>query len=222
MYRSAPEHVSQTRFYSINLAWEHDDESGYRRLREDLPALSSNSSSPYATLSRRHSIYSGDSSDDSGINDGPKRFSHYFTKKRNRPQKEDTICLKADSCAFIPSTFPQFDRLAFLNLSLATSDLDGGLPLLAYLLEPVQRVMRYPLLLKNLKYVLMRCPMRHAMLVAADHALEITEQLAIITNLTQPFKSIEPSEPQKTDKKPHRRRFEFMRQAAQRLRLRAR
>jgi hypothetical protein len=62
----------------------------------------------------------------------------------------------------------------------------------------------------------------------ADQALETTEQLAILTNLNQPFLPVEAQETHQSkgqassDKKPSRRRFEFMRQAAQRLRLRAR
>ena len=207
------------------MLWDHDDDNGYRRMRDGIPSAAV--APPYVTISRRHSIYSGSdsssSSDDSGPDFGPKpdfgqkRFpTSIFTKKRIR---KPSMCLKADSCAFLPNIPVFTTRLEFLKISLENSELDGALPLLAYLLEPVQRVMRYPLLIKNLKFVLMRSRQGHALIGSADHVLEITEQLAIITNLTQPFKPISEPENKKSEKKPSRRRFEFMRQF---MRLRAR
>jgi hypothetical protein len=167
-------------------------------------------------VSRRFSTYSGDSSDDSGISDGPNRFSNYFTKKR--PAKSGgAIERRKVSFRGSTSSFGFTDQLSFLNYSLATSELDEALPLLAYLLEPVQRVMRYPLLLKNLTCVLLRSPLKyHAVLGTAENALSICEHLAMITNLTQPFQSLDSvSEGGDTDlkpkTKPQRRRFEFRR-----------
>jgi len=130
---------------SINVLWDDSDDAGeYRRLKEEPH---------FATVSRRHSVYSGgDSSDDSGISDSdpssvPRRFSNYFSKKRSNSRKELSVS----------RLFFAQDQFSFLNICLADSDLDGALPILAYLLEPVQRVMRYPLLLKNLKFSLLRC-----------------------------------------------------------------
>ena len=85
------------------------------------------------SCNRRHSVYSGDSSDDSGIGETdsasvPRRFSSYFSKKRSSSRKE--LC--------VSRLFFAQDQCTFLNLCLADSDLDGALPILAYLLEPVQ------------------------------------------------------------------------------------
>ena len=71
---------------------------------------------------------------------------------------------------------------------------------------------------------------RRKIFLAFHKALKITEQLAALTNYTQPWKSSstvpkteEKTEPktEKSEKKSNRRRFEFMRLAAQRLRIRA-
>jgi hypothetical protein len=122
-------------------------------------------------------------------------------------------------------------QLNFLDGCLARSVLGSSLPLIAFLLEPVQRVMRYPLLLKGLKYYLaLSDDTEEKDMIVTERALQIADKLAIITNITQPYPSrvvpsiskSAPTSPQtkspvknSADKK--RRSFEFMRQAAERL-----
>ena len=126
-------------------------------------------------------------------------------------------------------------QYAFLDTCLALSDLDDNLPLIAYLLEPVQRVMRYPLLLKGLKYYLQSSGGQNTEdLASTDRAIQIAEKLAIITNITQPYQvtkttkttsssaptspaSTSPVKSSTTANEKKRRSFEFMRQAAERL-----
>lgn len=126
-----------------------------------------------------------------------------------------------------------WQQCAFLQRCLEGSgDLDPALPLIAFLLEPIQRVMRYPLLLKGLKTQLLQ-EEDSFRLIEVDKAIIAAEKLATITNITQPVekkKSVEsatsvtppkvtlPCSP-KPDKK--RRSFDIVCQVAVRL-LRAR
>lgn len=127
----------------------------------------------------------------------------------------------------------------FLELSLNRSGLSGGLSLLAYLLEPVQRVMRYPLLLKSLKRHLSMLENNNDQIELASSAEQSAEELAMVTNISQPRPSPTPmpklapshvrplislgnvkksTDKLKNEEKVKRRRsFEFMRQAVERV-----
>ena len=130
---------------------------------------------------------------------------------------------------------------------MARSDLDDQLPLIAYLLGPVQRVMRYPILLKGLRYYLQVSRNEDDKKMDGENLLEKDilwteraiqiEKLAIITNITQPFQnskkldksgqsrqnypkiSSAPTSPAASPVKSEKKRrsFEFIRQAAERL-----
>merc|ERR1719468_624871 len=138
------------------------------------------------------------------------------------PKKEDPEVARANAqCEFLQKTLEE-----------SAGALDPALPLISFLLEPIQRVMRYPLLLKTLANDLVAeqpCP-------EVRKAIEAAEKLASITNMTQPT-PLESKKSQKNDNeenrsptgsevsipacvpKPDKKRksFEVVRQAAQRL-----
>lgn len=138
------------------------------------------------------------------------------------PKKEDPEVVRANAqCEFLQKTLEE-----------SAGALDPALPLIAFLLEPIQRVMRYPLLLKTLANALeaeQPCP-------EVRKAIEAAEKLASITNMTQPT-PLESKKSQKIENKENRsptgsevsipacvpkpdkkrKSFEVVRQAAQRL-----
>jgi len=78
-----------------------------------------------------------------------------FLRRTFSPRKSIKSCHEPVVNGFNqPVKTPVNRQSAFLENCMARSELDDQLPLIAYLLEPVQRVMRYPLLLKGLRYYL--------------------------------------------------------------------
>ena len=178
-------------------------------------------SSPSSNIVRRHTVIGRSSAAlNVALKTDPQGGKGFLKRVSLSPRKNS---LK--SCYETDFASPTRQSI-FLETCLARSDLDNSLPLIAYLLEPVQRVMRYPLLLKGLKYYLQLSPVIDDKdLIVTDHAIQIAEKLAIITNITQPYQPVKKassapssptgSSPVKSEKK--RRSFEFMRQAAERL-----
>jgi len=182
---------------------------------------------------RRHTIISGKSvqnlneagtsSDNNKVNFLKRKLSPRKSSPGSLfPKKEDSEIARANAqCEFLQKT-----------LENSAGALDPALPLIAFLLEPIQRVMRYPLLLKGLANALEAerpCP-------EVRKAIEAAEKLASITNMTQPTMLESKSKQKNSNKenrsptgsevsipacvpKPDKKRksFEVVRQAAVRL-----
>ena len=171
-----------------------------------------------------------------------------FLRRTFSPRKSIKSCHEPVVTGFNqPVKTPVNRQSAFLENCMARSELDDQLPLIAYLLEPVQRVMRYPLLLKGLRYYLEISRSNSGKIendkqiendiISTDRAIQIAEKLAIITNITQPYQNSKkmektgpsgptgpkmasaPTSPATSPVKSEKKRrsFEFMRQAAERL-----
>ncbi|CAG5110040.1 Oidioi.mRNA.OKI2018_I69.chr2.g4491.t1.cds [Oikopleura dioica] len=127
---------------------------------------------------RRHTLTSGKSVQN--LNEAGAGNTVNFLKRKLSPRKSSPgglFPLKKED--------PEISRAnlqcEFLQKSLESSTtLDSALPLIAFLLEPIQRVMRYPLLLKGLSTAL------ESPIPEVKKAIEAADKLASITNITQP------------------------------------
>merc|ERR1712025_1513587 len=128
-------------------------------------------------------------------------------------------------------------QVEFLNSCLKKSTLNPGLPLPAHLLEPVQRVMRYTILLKTLRNHLIdelesekgeNFP-EDKRIISIDSAIEKSKKLAYATNYYQNNEAKKSLAPDKNhnvhlrvknkasdeEKKSRRRSFERFKNAAE-------
>jgi hypothetical protein len=161
-----------------------------KNVTERTPSRKSEKLAVPKKIRRRHSVHFRDHDDSSSLSDSSSSSDEKPPENPNatptrRPVKKS---LSSHDCHGISSL-----QVEFLNSCLKKSTLNPGLPLPAHLLEPVQRVMRYTILLKTLRNHLIdkiqaekgeNCP-EDKRIISLDLTIEKSKKLAYATNYYQ-------------------------------------